>query len=225
MSFLPFRSRICILILLALLMPAVPLPTVAQPLYSGTLVYNTNQPDFGSFPVVEAAQWLAMPFTTGANAALFNSATIYEKTFWPDGNFWVSIYSDNNGAPGTVLAGGLLNGPSQPTGFSFITYSATQEIPLAPTTRYWIVAASDSLATSGGAYGWAYAANNNYSSPVDWTFGYEAFSSNGGSTWSLSQNYNPTRLLTAINGSIVPEPSTAALLILSLPIFLRLRKS
>lgn len=192
-------------------------PVFALPIYSGTLVYNTNQPDFGSFPGVYAGQWMAQPFTTGANPALFNSATIYEKTFYPDGNFWLSIYSDNNGAPGSVLTGGLLNGASQPTGFSFQTYTATQAIPLTADTRYWIVAASDGLALSGGAYGWASAANNNYTSPVDWTFGYWGFSQNSGETWSLSENFNPGRLLTAINGSVVPEPSAAVMLFASLP--------
>jgi hypothetical protein len=209
MSAFPLVRRI----VFALLAFSATVPLAAQPFYSGTLVYNTNQPDFGSFPVVEAAQWLAQPFTTGANPALFNSATIYEKTFWPQGNFWVSIYSDNNGAPGSTLAGGLLNGPSAPQGFSFLTYTATLPISLTANTTYWIVASSDSPATYGGAYGWAWAANNNYSSPVDWTFGYEAFTSDQGANWTSSTDYTPSRLLTAINGSIVPEPSATSLLI------------
>ena len=188
-------------------------PVSALPFYSGSLVYNTNQPDFGSFPTVFAGQWLAQPFTTGADPALLNSVTIYEKTFYPDGNFWVSIYSDNSGVPGSVLTGGLLNGPSQPTGFSFQTYSATQAISITANTRYWIVAAGDGLALSGGAYGWGSAANNNYSSPVDWTFGYWGFTFDSGATWNSTENYTPGRLLTAISGTIVPEPPAAAMLL------------
>jgi hypothetical protein len=219
MSAILFQRRIGFAFVFSFL--AFSAPVFAAPV---SLVYNTNQPDFGSFPGVFAGQWLTQPFTTGANPALFNSATIYEKTFTTDGNFWLSIYSDNNGAPGSVLTGGLLNGPSQPTGFSFRTYTATQAIPLTANTRYWIVAAGDGLALSGGAYGWANAANNNYTSPVDWTLGYWGFTQDSGATWSLSENFNPGRLLTAINGTVVPEPSVATTLLGSLPILLAFRK-
>jgi hypothetical protein len=188
------------------------------------MVYNTNQPGLGSFLSVFAGQWLTQPFTTGANPALFSSATIYEKTFYPDGNFWVSIYSDNDGAPGSVLTGGLLNGPSQPTGFAFQTYTAAHEISLTANTRYWIVAAGDGLALSGGAYGWGEAVNNDYNSPIDWTFGYWGFSPDGGTTWNLSENFNPGRLLTAISGTIVPEPAAATMLTGLLPVLFVLRR-
>jgi len=223
MSAINFQRRIDFAFTFSIL--ALCTSALGRPYYSDTLVYNTNQPGVGSFPGVFAGQWLAQPFTTGANPALFNSATIYEKTFYPDGYFWLSIYSDDNGAPGSVLKGGLLNGPSQPNGFLFLTYTATQAIPLTANTRYWIVAAGDGLALSGGAYGWAFAANNDYTSPVDWTLGYWGFTQNSGATWSLSENFNPGRLLTAIDGTIVPEPSAPALLIGFLPVLFACRNN
>src|SRR5215469_2180511 len=140
-------------------------PLGAQPIFTGALAYNTNQPDFGSFPVVASYQWLASPFLTGPNPALLNSVTIYEKTFDSSGGtFHLSLYSDNNGVPGNALAGGLLNGALTPQGFSFETYTASQPISLAPNSLYWVVASSDNPGIHGGAYGWAWAANSNYTS-------------------------------------------------------------
>jgi len=194
----------------------------AQTISAGSLIYNTNQPDYGSFPAVYAGQWLAAPFRTGTNPAQLTSITLYEKTFANDGSFWVSILADNNGLPGVALPGGGLSGSLTPQGFAFQTYSATQMLTLAPNTLYWVLAASDGPGTSGGAYGWAWAANSNYTSSVSWTFfGYEATTFNEGGTWNSTANYpTPLPLLLAINGVIVPEPSVSTFASLALVILL-----
>lgn len=217
MKITPPKSVFFLSLAILALSLSYPISAKAQAIYAGTLLYNTNQPAFGSFPSVFAGQWLAAPFRTGADSAQLDSVTIAERTFLADGSFWVSIYSDNNGLPGTVLSGGELSGPSMPQGWAFQTYSATQVLTLAPSTLYWIVAASDGLAQSGGAYGWAWAQNDNYASPVNWTsFNYEAFSSDQGGTWTSTSG----PLMFAVNGVVVPEPSAMDLALLGSMILL-----
>jgi hypothetical protein len=180
---------------------------------SVVLISNTNQPSFASPPVVFAGQWLAAPFVTGPSAARLDSISLpVDSGFGPTGTFWVTIYGDNAGLPGSPLAGGLLNGPSHPTS-AYQTYSALPSLVLAPTTKYWVVAASDDPATSGGAYDWWDVNTTNYTSNFGWTFfNYDAFTSNGGTTWiSTETAETPHPLFLAINGAIIPEPSSLLL--------------
>lgn len=184
-----------------------------QALFTGTLVQNTNQPGFPSVPVVESNAWQAAPFVTGANASQLTSVSLDVQSYlWSGGNFWVMVYGDNDGVPGSMLAGGRLNGVSMPTSSGYLTYSATLPLNLAPDTRYWVVAASD-YANINGNYGWSWCANTDYTSSVGWGLPPEAaWSPDEGATWNeYSATGEPGPLLLAVNGSIVPEPTVPAL--------------
>jgi hypothetical protein len=189
-----------------------------QPLSTGTLVQNTNQPAFPSVPVVESNAWQAATFMTGVNASQLTSVSLDVRTYlWSGGDFWVMVYGDNNGVPGTMLGGGRLNGPSTPNSSGYLTYSATQPLTLAPDTPYWVVAASD-YANINGNYGWAWSANTVYTSSVGWGLLPEAsWSPDEGTSWnSYSVTGEPGPLLLAVNGYIIPEPSVTALLTLGM---------
>ena len=180
-SFLKYVSRTALVVVS--LSVSWPGRITAQPQYTGPLVYNTNQAGFSSILAVEASAWLAAPFRTGADAAQLTSVTLFEQSLMiTSGSFWVSIYGDNNGVPGSVLAGGLLNGNSHPTR-AIYTYTATQPLLLAPNAEYWAVASSDDTSVTYN-YGWGWTANTNYTLAVGWSLLPEAAGSqDGGASW------------------------------------------
>ena len=227
-SFLKYVSRTALVVVS--LSVSWPGRITAQPQYTGPLVYNTNQAGFSSILAVEASAWLAAPFRTGADAAQLTSVTLFEQSFMiTSGSFWVSIYGDNNGVPGSVLAGGLLNGNSHPNSWAIYTYTATQPLLLAPNAEYWAVASSDDTSVTYN-YGWGWTANTNYTLAVGWSLLPEAAGSqDGGASWhTFSLSGQPGPLFLAVSGAIVPEPSATVLAMpgLAAPLlgFLRSRK-
>jgi hypothetical protein len=180
------------------------------------LISNTDQPVFGALPIVYSSQWIAAPFRTGANPSLLESISLYEATFGsPSGSFGVAIYGDNHGLPGSSLFNGHLTGPSRPQQMGNQTYTAIHPLTLAPNTLYWVVAASDNGSTVD-SYNWGAAANSSYFSPEGWNYpgNYYAQTTDQGATWSLQhwfEDQGGPQLL-AIDGRVVPEPSTLALL-------------
>jgi hypothetical protein len=194
-----------------------------------SLISNTDQPGFGLFPTVFAGQWVAAPFRTGADPARLDSISLYEWTFadLPAGTFSVSIWGDQNGQPSAVLAGGGLSGPSVPLGAAFQSYTSAAGISLAANTEYWVVASSD-VADYSEAYTWGTANTTSYSSSFGWQFfDHYDWTPNHGTTWNVAEgtdygnNFGPQLL--AINGVIVPEPSSWTLLGLGTVGFLLLR--
>jgi hypothetical protein len=189
--------------------------SIAQPLLADSLISNTDRPIYGLMPIVYARQWVATPFRTGANPAQVDSLSLYESTSQTPGagSFWVSIYSDNKSLPGSALPGGILNGPAMPQGDGYQTYAAIQSLTLAPNTLYWVVAASDAP-LNYEAYNWGAAADTSYTSAAGWSYfgNYYAQTSDKGATWSIQSWYQTDGgpQLLAINGTIVPEPSTLA---------------
>jgi hypothetical protein len=184
----------------------------AQPLVS-----NTYQPFVSIIANIYSGQWIATPFLTGPDPARLDSIKLYEWTLSgpPDGSFFVTVYGDSHGLPGSSLLGGGLNGPSAPQGHAYQTYSANQSLFLAPNTLYWVVASSDSRSIFD-TYGWAPAANTGYTSSVGWSlFDYLASSQDQGASWHLSSSGNQLggRLL-EVDGAVVPEPPTLVLLML-----------
>jgi hypothetical protein len=190
----------------------------AQPLLADSLISNTDQPVYGAIPNIFSGQWVAAPFRTGADPARLDSISLYEWTLPtygpPQGSFSVSIYGNDSGLPGSLLPGGGLSGPSTPQGAAFRTYTASRPLSLAPNTEYWVIASSD-VGSAFDTYGWGAAANASFTSPVGWSFfgNTWANTSDQGATWSLQHWYESEGgpQLLAINGVIVPEPSTLAL--------------
>jgi hypothetical protein len=124
----------------------------------------------------------------------------------------VSIYGDNNGVPGSLVGGGLLNGNAHPNSWAMYTYTATQPLALAANTQYWVVASSDDTSVTYN-YGWGWTADTNYTSAVGWSLLPEAAGSqDGGASWNtFALAGQPGPLFLGVSGTIVPEPSSAAL--------------
>jgi hypothetical protein len=181
---------------------------------SVVLLSNMDQPTQNSPNVVTRDVFQAAPFTTGDSSAIFDSATILVASWeFAEGNFWVTLYNDDAGVPGSQLPGVTLEGPSMPRSNGAYTYSATSEVILAPSTRYWLVASSD-FATPNFNYGWYNTLSYDYSSPAGWQLpGYQAFTTDGGATWTSTEDaLIPRPFKFEITGSTIPEPATFTLL-------------
>lgn len=200
-------------------LPLLALALMAHCAAADVLISNTDQ-DHGGIPSVLSGQWVAAPFLTGTSPTKLNSISLVEYTVGePTGSFSVSIYGDNNGLPGSLLPNGGLTGPSMPQGASFLLldYTAPQPLMLSPNTKYWVVASSDN-SSNEDTYAWPSADTTSYTTSVGWQFFDKyARSANFGATWQssgvgIADGYGPQLL--AINGTVVPEPSTAVLLVI-----------
>jgi hypothetical protein len=219
-------SRICILymtiVAAGLLGPGIRFSGTA---YAGAvLVSNLGQlPADPSPTFISASVWNAAVFVTGDAPALFESATLEVDGGRP-GNFWTTLYADNNGVPGQALPGGLLTGPSQPAG-GRTTYSAVSPIALDAHTRYWLVAASDASGSSGQSYGLYMTFSGTYTSDFGWQLPkYLAFTNDAGATWvSTIDATIPRPFYLEVSGTVVPEPS--GVLALSSGAFVALRRN
>jgi hypothetical protein len=115
--------------------------------------------------------------------------------------FSLSLYSDNSGQPGNSL--GTLGGLN-PTNWALYTYTAS-DIELTPSTTYWIVATSPTLAYDNNSFYWVLASDTNYTSSDDWSMnpGVWRASSSGGSSWS-SGTGSPFQF--EVSATPAPEP-------------------
>ena len=180
---------------------------------SSILLSNLGeQPGDPSSAFISSNVWDGQLFITGPQAALFDSVTFSIRGGFA-GTFWVTLYGDNNGVPGTPLPNGLLSGPTHPNGLS--TYSASSQITLAPNTTYWAVGSTDEPGTSGQSYGMYMVYSSNYASSAGWQLpNHLAFTTDAGQTWVSTENaLIPRPFYISITGQIVPEPATTALLV------------
>jgi hypothetical protein len=98
-----------------------------------------NQPQ--GFANVDANSWIATRFNTDNNNYTLTSATLklYTESFG-SGTFFVKLFADNAGQPGTAL-GTLTSGPN-PLSVGFqatdVTFNGLNQ-PLLANTNYWIV--------------------------------------------------------------------------------------
>jgi hypothetical protein len=139
-------------------------------------------------------------FTTDAFSYTLDSVTIDISSLGGSIGFYAQIFSDNGGVPGSLLSGGSLVGPPNPS--SLATYMPSAALAFSPNTTYWLVTG----ATAGDA------TINTTSNPAEsgpWQLGNTAYSSIGGGAWGTGGSSVLFFSVTA-SASAIPEPSTYA---------------
>lgn len=195
------------------------------------LVSNLDQPGRPSPAFINTTYWDGVLFVTGDQPTLLNSVTLDVRGGDFAGSFYVTLYSDQNGVPGAPMAGGQLNGPTQPQDFSsFLTYSAAQPLSLAPNTPYWAVASSTELGTDGQSYGMFYVSqlgSTTFTSDYGWQLPDTAvFSPDSGNSWISYTTVAPNNtFFLQVSGTVVPEPASVGLGLLGLFVCVLRRRS
>ena len=136
------------------------------------------------------------------------------------GNFTLRLFTSSGGLPGSPVPGGLLTGPANPA-VGQNTYTAAGPLPLAPNTRYYVVA---QVSSGTGEYNWS--TTNSPNQTGAWTMAdNEAFSSDTGATWdfdvgvlqmSASATLTAPAVCTAATPAAVPTLNEWALVLLSI---------
>lgn len=103
---------------------------------SGVATLSDTNTDFGAGAT--ESQILAQGFTTGADTDFLRvySATLGLFAENPGGNRTVSIYTDNAGNPGSLVA---TSGPTFVSAKNLYQFSFSGGVTLNPSTGYWIV--------------------------------------------------------------------------------------
>lgn len=145
-------------------------------------------------------------FTTGSSGASIGSIDVALGPINPGNTFTVSLYSDNSGSVGSLLANGLFIGPGSLTENSINTFT-TSGLTVIPSTTYWLVLANPSTMTTTmqlNATSLPAA-----SSSAGWTLNNAVWRYGDGSI--LNVGTGDIAPLFAINPEPVPEPSTLAM--------------
>jgi len=176
-----------------------------------------NQPQ--GFQSVDANNWSATRFNTDANNYMLTSATLklYTESFG-SGTFFVKLFSDTAGQPGTALAT-LASGPN-PLSVGFqatdVAFNGLNQL-LSANTNYWIVFGDN----PGAALDLRWSAVNPGGSGV----GYQAlrcFTANQGISWGGFDTDHAMQM--QLTGSVVPEPGSMLLAGLGLASIWRFRR-
>jgi hypothetical protein len=158
---------------------------------------------------VTATAWYATSFSAGAASNYtLNTVTLRFATAGnTSGGFFVGLYSDNAGVPGSSLE--VLTGtgnPSSATDHTFTSSGAT----LIESATYWIVGG---VTSGSGSYMWAYtSALGDDENPVEsgWSIGDDAFlSTNAGVNWASDGGV----MMFSLTATPIPEPGTYAALL------------
>ncbi len=168
---------------------------------------NLDSPSRGTGAVGSDA-WIAQEFFIGntGNSYQLNSIQLLmsQATGSPSG-FNVLFYSANGRIPGSLL--GSLSGPSDPSAGGIFTYTASG-LTLSSSTAYFIVLTS-ATPVANGSYIWnlgGFVYSNNWSVNASYS------SSTHGADWAGFTG--PYKF--AVNATVVPEPTTYALVGLGL---------
>lgn len=153
---------------------------------------------------VRNSQWLADKFTTGSNLNLLTLSAIKIQfvASGGTGGYFVDIYTDSSGKPGSLFA--ALTGSADPNTAGIFTYTPSGTVTLSASTTYWMVEGSTSstvnfqptYVNTPSSY-----TNNGYT-----ITGIYTYSANSGSSWSGGGSDGPTQYSIAV----VPEPATFA---------------
>lgn len=130
----------------------------------------------------------------------------------PGGGFGVSVYTDNSGQPGTIVA--MLAGNSDPAMAGTYTYTASGTT-LFPLTSYWVVETSLSANSDPNTfYLWSTTQSTSFASSEGWSIvtGANEGSGDGGATWQ--QQASGETPMFSVAATAVPEPGEIALLVL-----------
>lgn len=176
------------------------------------MVSNLAETTFSSFPV--GVWWAGNRFITDSSAPSFqlDSVTLsMDAASATDGGFFVAIYSDGIGEPGSLL--GTLSGSSNPAAAGQYTCLSTG-LSLAANTSYWVVAGAGS---GGGTYNWNLTGDPfSYTGPwqIPATDTHITSFSAGGDNWNTLPNDSFPRQF-SISATAVPEPTISTLLMMA----------
>jgi hypothetical protein len=177
------------------------------------LASNINGTDIGVWGINESF-WSGVPFTTD-NQAWFVDSTVAPVSQGDDrstSGIFMQVYSNNAGQPGLPLGTKLVT----PTITSTIENQTFTRIGaaalLAPNTTYWMVLGVDDPFSDANP---VYRRTTLTPGSGPGSMGLSLWSSqNDGASWSFqSPNNQFQNLLMQINGTVVPEPSTLAVVV------------
>lgn len=198
--------------LLSCWLVAVAITVAFSPVNSraATIFSQTGTPE-GAYTETSLEYW-AQGFTISGTSMTLTSVDVLLQAAGPLSQYFVALYSNNSGSPGSLLE--TLSGTNNPQTSGTYTYTSTGSL-LSANTSYWIL---QGITSGGGFQYWN--EENNTSPEVGSSIGAE-FSQNSGTTWSLQASHS---MQMVVNGTPVPEPSTALLLIMGgVAMFVRLR--
>lgn len=187
-------------------MPGVPMPPTYLPgpgtsIYTGSAVGNS--------------------FTTSSQVLPLESATLLLSGISNLYNFSVSIFSDNAGSPGSSLVQLSSTSPIISAGSYTFATADTDGYLLEANTTYWLIAAL-STSTSYSSLVVGDTTDLSEASTDGLTIGTKVIQSNSGSiTGSWTANTESALLFSLNSTAAIPEPTSAALIMLSGGLLLR----
>lgn len=182
--------------------------TVGQQAHAATVVSNLSEPNL-NVTSLGFSSWQGSSFTTGNGSYNLDFVNLFLGEQTASSNFFVRLYSNNSGVPGTILTSFTPNAPITTT-LAVNQFNPSSVVPLAANSTYWLVAGVS--ANDGGSYSWGYTSSFNETGVSGWTIGngYD-FSSSQGTTWVADPNAGPYQFsVNATEGDppLVPEPSS-----------------
>jgi hypothetical protein len=97
--------------------------------------------------------WLAQKFTAGTSGRLTKLDINLKNDASATGTVLISIYSDNGGSPGTLLATSSVPAASITSSYAYLSFRFASAPVLTATSVYWIVA--NVQAVGSGSYKWS----------------------------------------------------------------------
>ena len=178
---------------------------LGMPAQADVLVSNIGVP-VRDVTKVSEREWASQSFTTDANAYKLLSIDLLLGALTGSPDLFAELHADTAGSPGATLASFSLGGIG--TGAPALFTLPGSLLDLNASSAYWIVLG----ATGNGSFGWAYAQGNSQSGLG--ALGAYGYSADTGATWGSFGTDDPYNV--RVNVAAVPEPQTAALLLLGL---------
>lgn len=180
-----------------------------------SVIFQQTAASTGAYTMTNTEYW-GQGFTIGATPMAFTSVDLALTAGGPGSQFFVDLYSDNAGHPGSVLE--VLSGNNNPTTSADYLYTSTGTL-LSANTTYWIVAGINPAGTSAFEY-WNQI--NSAPAPSVGSGPGLRFSLDGGSSWNNQAGV--ATVMTVRGTTAVPEPCSMGLLAMAGVGMLNLRR-
>ena len=141
-------------------------------------VENLSVPTGSAFIINNVVPNYGPRFTTDGNNYSLNSVTARLREDSED-NFSISLYTDNGGQPGTVIEELNTAADILPSVVDDYLFTSSNSVNLDANTTYWLIGSTG----ASGQYAWGVALPDNQTGT--WTIDDGAFSTNGGSSWTI----------------------------------------
>lgn len=169
---------------------------LCSPRANAAVIFSQTGTPEGMYTETNTEYW-AQSFTLGGSPMVLTTVDALLDGGGPGGQFFVDLYSNNAGSPGSFME--TLLGNNNPQTAGTYTYSSAGSV-LSANTTYWIV---QGLSGGGGFEYWSEEANN--SPEIGSSIGAK-FSFDAGTTWSLQTGHSMQMVVNGI--AEAPEPST-----------------